>query len=116
MPKPETVTLARSHEIPRRSPIQVEAGDVVRVGRTDSTWPAFVFVTTDQGEGWIPARHLHVNGDVGVAVEAYDTTELAASAGETLEVLRRDDESGWLWCRDRSGQEGWVPVSALMAG
>jgi hypothetical protein len=33
--------------------------------------------------------------------------------GEELEILRRDDESGWHWFRNRQRMEGWVPVSTL---
>lgn len=43
---------------------------------------------------------------------AYDTTELTTHAGEVLEVIAQDRESGWLWCRSIAGQ-GWVPVSTL---
>ncbi len=43
----------------------------------------------------------------------YDTTELPTQTGESLEVLREDRESGWLWCRSEAGREGWVPVSTV---
>lgn len=102
-----------AHEIPQRAPIRVEPGDTVAVGDRDATWPAFVFVTTTSGEGWVPARLLDISGDRGVVIEAYDTTELETRVGETLEVLKRDEESGWLWCRSQVGTEGWVPVSTV---
>jgi hypothetical protein len=34
------------HEIPDRPPIQVVPGQEVQVGRRDTEWPAFVFITT----------------------------------------------------------------------
>lgn len=102
-----------AHEIPERAPIRIEPGDVVEVGQRDTTWPAFVFVTTPSGEGWVPARHLDVGDSDGVVVDGYDTTELATSVGEVLSVLERDDESGWLWCRNQDGREGWVPASTV---
>lgn len=51
-----------------------------------------------------------------MVVADYDTTELAVAAGERVEVVDRDDESGWWWCRNRDGTEGWVPVLVLIAG
>jgi hypothetical protein len=109
------VRAATDHEIPERAPIRVEPGEAVGVGPRDTAWPAFVFVTTGHGEGWVPARHLELDpaGIRGVVRSAYDTTELPTTAGEELEVLERDDESGWLWCRNTRGREGWVPLNTL---
>jgi len=102
-----------AHVIPERPPLQLQAGDVVQVGERDSTWPAFVYVTCDRGEGWVPARNLVETGGRVVVQTRYDTTELPTSIGEVLEVVERDDESGWLWCRNEQGAEGWVPLSTL---
>jgi hypothetical protein len=98
------------HEIPDRAPIRVAPGDWVSVGERDTTWLAFVFVSTGEGDGWVPARHL----DGNEVITPYDTTELPTIAGERLDVLRRDDESGWLWCRNQGGREGWVPISTVI--
>lgn len=49
-----TVRAAKAHAIPGRPPIQVTAGQRVQVGERDSTWPAFAFVTTGDGSGWVP--------------------------------------------------------------
>ena len=97
------------HEPPARPPLQVAAGERVQVGRRDDEWPAFVFVTAEGGSGWVPARHI----DEGVVVTAYDTTELRAAAGDVVEVVADDVESGWAWCRDVRGGEGWIPHRAL---
>jgi hypothetical protein len=107
------VTVRTPHQIPERAPIRIAPGDQVVVGGRDTTWPAFVFVSTGEGEGWVPVRYL--NGDEGLAlvIASYDTTELPIAAGERLDVLRRDDESGWLWCRNDAGREGWVPISTV---
>jgi hypothetical protein len=88
-----------AHEIPERPPLSLAAGDVVAVGRRDDDWPAFVFVTAAHGSGWVPSRHLSVETGQAVMVTPYDTTELPTTVGETLDVVARDDESGWLWCR-----------------
>ena len=106
--------VARSpHEIPDRPPIRVDVGDLVEVGERDGEWPAFVFVTTQKGSGWIPERHLDRQGASAIVTEGYDTTELPTEEGEELEVLHEDLTSGWLWCRDKNGREGWVPERTL---
>jgi hypothetical protein len=91
----------------------VDVGDRVNVGERDSEWPAFVFVTTQKGSGWVPERHLDRQGAGAVVTEAYDTTELRTQEGEELEVLDEDLTSGWIWCRAKNGREGWVPQRAL---
>ena len=97
------------HEIPERPPIVIEPGEQVEVGERDTEWPEFVFVTTRCGSGWVPARCLSRATGTATAVTRYDTTELRISTGELLDVLERDAASGWTWCRNASGAEGWVP-------
>lgn len=111
-----TFVIARSaHEVPDRPPIQLEVGERVEVGKRDDEWPAFVFVTSLRGAGWVPERHLRRDGAIAVVTEAYDTTELPTHQGEQLEVIREDEPSGWMWCRARDGREGWVPERTLSA-
>ena len=109
------VVAIEAHEIPERPPLSLAAGDVVAVGRRDDDWPAFVFVTAACGQGWVPSRHLSLEAGQGVVVTAYDTSELPTRVGETLDVVARDDESGWLWCRSADGREGWVPSRTLQS-
>lgn len=103
------------HEIPERAPIRVAVGDEVDVGERDGDWPEFVYVTTADGggSGWVPGRFLSETAGRAVVRTAYDTTELPTVAGDVLEVLGEDRQSGWLWCRAAAGREGWVPVSTL---
>ena len=80
-----------------------------------TAWSAsFVFVTAPWGEGWVPMRHL-VQSSPGRAVvaTAYDTTELPTEAGDVFDVVTEDLASGWLWCRNGTGREGWVPIRTL---
>lgn len=111
------VRAREAHEIPDRAPLRVTPGERVRVGERDGTWPAFVYVTAAGGEGWVPSRHLRADdaGGTGEAVvaDAYDTTELPVAAGQEVDVLAEDLASGWLWCRDDDGREGWVPVAVF---
>ena len=106
-------TAISRHEVPDRPAIQISVGDRVSVGRRSPDWPAFVFVTCAGGEGWVPSRHLSAEEGVATVVADYDTTELPVESGQSVEVLTRDDVSGWWWCRSEAGDEGWVPLSAL---
>jgi len=109
------VVVAQSaHEIPDRPPIQIEVGERVEVGERDREWPAFVFIATSRGAGWVPERHLDRDADGAVVKEAYDTTELPTREGEELEAIREDTRSGWIWCRAKTGREGWVPAQTLV--
>ena len=107
------VVAQSAHEIPERPPIRLQVGERVEVGERDDEWPAFVFVRTGRGSGWVPERHLDRDGPAVVVNQAYDTTELPTSEGQRLEVLREDRISGWMWCRAGDGREGWVPARAL---
>ena len=101
------------HEIPDRPPIQVVPGQHVRVGQRDTEWPAFVFITTGSGAGWVPERYLDTSSDPAKALTSYDTTELATTAGEELILIERDDPSGWARVRNVAGSEGWVPLRTI---
>ncbi|WOF23053.1 SH3 domain-containing protein [Microbacterium betulae] len=105
--------LTADHEIPARAPLRVRAGKTVRVGDRDAEWPAFVLVRAEGGEGWVPSRHLDGARPEARVVEAYDTTELPARSGVVVEIVADDDASGWAWCRDAAGREGWVPHRVL---
>lgn len=83
------------------------------MGEWDTDWPAFVFVTTDHGSGWVPGRYLAISGSSASVVTGYDTTELSAETGTEVDVLVDDAESGWSWCRSGAGVEGWVPNRVL---
>ena len=89
-------------------------GESVSAGRRDTTWPAFVFVVSSGGEGWIPARNLAADSGTTVVTVGYNTKELPLVAGQEISVLERDDESGWWWCQADDGSEGWVSVDALV--
>lgn len=101
------------HEIPQRPPTQLCVGEPVMVGDRDTQWPEFVFVEATTGSGWVPARHLSSDHGAAIVEVAYDTTELAVAAGEEVTVVERDDLSGWWWCRNATGDEGWVPMDSV---
>lgn len=101
------------HVVSDRPPLVVRPGSVVTVGRRDDEWPAFVFVEAAEGAGWIPSRYLSADSGRATVTHTYETTELATTAGEVLEILVLDYESGWHWCRAADGRVGWVPTRTL---
>lgn len=109
------VRAVRAHVVPDRPPISVAAGDRVEVGERDTTWPAFAFVTTTGGSGWVPARYIEYDASTssGVMLEPYDTTELATMTGEVLTVVATDELSSWTRVRNTAGLEGWVPDNTI---
>jgi hypothetical protein len=100
-------------QVPDRPPLRVAAGEEVSVGERDTKWPAFVFVTTPRGAGWVPARHLSRVVGSAVVRAPYDTTELPLRVKDALEVVAEDVDSGWLWCRAEDGRAGWVPINTV---
>jgi mannitol-1-/sugar-/sorbitol-6-/2-deoxyglucose-6-phosphatase len=108
------------HATPDYGPIVVEPGEEVSVGERSREWPAFVSVTTGDGKkGWVPERLLEKT-DEGEGAKRrardgghYDTTELRVEPGAELLVVEPDLGSGWLWCRDSAGNEGWIPVGCI---
>ena len=105
-----------AHTIPQRPPIQVTPGQQVQAGQQDTDWPAFVFITTSDGAGWVPRRHLDTSSDPAVVTIAYDTTELATTAGEELTLINQDDPSGWAWVRNAAGLAGTGATAHRRAG
>ncbi len=109
----DTAVVTVAHEVPDRAPLRLSPGERVTVGERDHQWPKFVFVSTPDGSGWVPARHLSAASGSAVVQVAYDTTELPTLVGEVLDILAEDLDSGWLWCRASGGREGWVPLNTL---
>jgi hypothetical protein len=85
----------------------------VRTGQHDTQWPAFVFVTTDDGAGWFPERYLDTSSDPPSSSPAMTPPELATAAGEELTLIKQDNPSGWAWVRNAAGREGWVPLRTI---
>lgn len=97
-------------------PLVINPGDALTVSdeQGSGTWPAFVLVGKGGTEsGWVPRRYLKRQGREAVALRHYDTTTLNPSRNEILTVIEADVESGWLWCRDRTGRTGWFAINRL---
>lgn len=111
-----TVPALVDHRPPSRASISLRPGEAVLARRLPSPWPAFSWVETETGGGWVPTRYLSAPEGPATVMTAYDTTELPVRAGDPLTILVPDPESGWSWCRDARGREGWVPDQALDEG
>ena len=83
------------------------------MGERDTEWPAFVFVTTAAGSGWVPERYLSGDRPRARVLRGYSTLELPVTAGALLTLVEDDPESGWSWCTDGVGRSGWVPHAVL---
>jgi uncharacterized protein YgiM (DUF1202 family) len=97
-------------------PLNMRRGEVLQVVEKEKSerWPTFVLVVNESGgRGWVPERHLRRQGKEAVATLEYDTTTLNPSKGDILTVLKEDNESGWLWCRDPKGKEGWFAIDSV---
>ncbi|MBO0708892.1 MAG: hypothetical protein J2P43_11920 [Candidatus Dormibacteraeota bacterium] len=113
-----TAIVRSLHRPSDRAPILVEPGERLHLGERDTTWPAFRLVTKrDGGEGWVPERCFQQlpgdHPDEAVMIARYDTHEIAPPPGEEVTVLVLDEPSGWAWCRDARGAEGWLPLSVI---
>jgi hypothetical protein len=93
-------------------PFVLHPGDELVIGERESEWSGWLWCTDRWGESrWVPEAYVQRRGDTGVALCDYDAAELSVDAGEELFVNRQ--ESGWMWCTNRQGQSGWVPVKNL---
>ena len=109
----ERRTVLKEHRASYADPIAMRAGDPVRVGRRDTTWPDYVWCTGPDGhEGWVPEEFLEPSdgGDFR-ARRDYDARELDVAPGD---VVRAGEEvGGWSWCEAADGRLGWVPAECL---
>ena len=99
-----------------RMPLHLRGGEIVALGVEDKAWAGWVWVTTAEGRGtYVPAACLQQLGPAQAKVlQAFDAVDLSVKKGEPVRVLR--EVSGWFWCRNEGGQEGWVPDYVLSQG
>jgi hypothetical protein len=101
----------RAHRRSYDSPISLSAGDHVTITKRD-LWDGqheWLWCIASTGrEGWVPAAYLDSQNNKGLALRDYCAMELSVTEGEIVTIL--DEESGWYWCKNGAGMEGWVPV------
>lgn len=109
----EKCQVSLAYETVYPHPLIVKGGEKLMVGQKDTQWPGWVWCTNQEGKsGWMPESYLDDTNNQGMARRDYDATELSASAGEELVVGY--EESGWIWCTNRLGQSGWIPLDNVV--
>ena len=105
------VTVAHKSSFPE--PIQLSAGDRVTLGKRDEDYPGWIRVTLRSGrEGWAPVSVIEFGSTTqGVALEAYDATELDTRVGERVRPI--EELHGWVWVESDNGDRGWIPTNTI---
>lgn len=90
------------------NPLRLVAGDLVRTGTKDQTWPGWIWAVDMHGnDGYVPEEILEAAHDGhSRALAAFDPQVLKIKRGDRLESVRR--VHGWHWCRNEAKEEGWV--------
>jgi hypothetical protein len=95
-------------------PIVLKAGDPVWLSGRIDKWDGYIWVwakNADEKEGWIPDDGIkNVNG-CHFACEDFSALELTCHASQVLTALKKT--KGWVLCKDRNGNAGWVPEKNL---
>jgi uncharacterized protein YgiM (DUF1202 family) len=91
-------------------PIDVQAGEDVKLGVTDPEWPGWQWCTGVRGRsGWVPiAFFILVDKETGRMRCNYSAQELAVSIDEKINLHQQ--ESGWYWASNTAGKKGWIPA------
>lgn len=107
-------TANTNYTVVDRSPLHIHAGDTVVVGPKDKSWPGWIWVSTTDGRGsYVPEDILEISGTSARVDKAFSARDLSVKSGEHITALR--EVSGWLWCRNEAGDEGWLPEFVLQA-
>lgn len=108
------VRVVKAHTATYQDPLRVHAGETVQVGGEDEEWRGWTWCTAADGKGgWVPNTFLKIKDKSGVFKRDYDATELTVRVGDTLTAEK--EESGWCWCVNAAGTQGWVPAKNLEA-
>lgn len=70
-------------------------------------------IASDGREGWIPDNLVVEDNGTTIANRDYSAIELSVGVGEFVNT--GESTHGWVWCRNKSGAEGWVPLRCLKA-
>jgi len=96
------------------SPIEVAAGERVRVGCEDSEFPGWKWCESLDGRaGWVPVEFLSEEEVEATVRQDYSARELAVQTGD--EVMVEEARHGWLLVRNARGERGWIPASHAQA-
>ena len=106
---------ARDYAAQYPDPIDVAAGESVRVERPDEENPSWWWCVADDGRaGWVPGTNLDPTPTAGAnsrVQRSYSARELSVTRGEPLVIL--EEFADWLLVRNTAGARGWVPASHI---
>lgn len=110
----------KDYQISSIDPFSVQANELFDVSEKIDFWNGnsdwiWIWCTDQRGKsGWVPKNRMHINSDNITAITSsiYSALELTVAAGDELKVT--EEESGWLWCVDRRGNHGWVPLEHVI--
>ncbi|MGB9906799.1 MAG: SH3 domain-containing protein [Candidatus Saccharicenans sp.] len=97
--------------------LEAAAGDEVEMGEEYTKHPDWKNWVWDRHlrtglSGWIPGPRLTFQSKQKPVFNLpYSSAELNATEGETLLVMK--ELNGWAWCKNKNGQEGWIPLENL---
>ncbi len=101
--------VTRDHQASFSEALVFSIGDILSVEERETVWDGWIWCVNEEGMGaWVPESFVERRGVMCTALRDYDSTELTVHAGDILEAS--EEANGWLWCRDREGRQGWVPV------
>ena len=87
--------------------LELKAGE--RVTISDKKENGWVWCINKKGTGaWVPEKYLERKEHTGITLFDYSSAELTVIIGERLTFIK--EESGWIWCTNQKGQNGWVPL------
>lgn len=92
------------------SPIILNVGDNILLGREDDEYIGWMFCTNIRTglSGWCPKQIINVLDNTnGIAIEDYSANELNVIPGQELIIIKELND--WAWCYD-SVNFGWVPL------
>ncbi|MEO6887686.1 MAG: SH3 domain-containing protein [Ktedonobacteraceae bacterium] len=115
--QPRRYRVTTDYQASSTDPIAVHAGETFQVSEKVDAWQdnpdwLWVWCTDQRGKsGWVPKAIIVLNADgtTGTTRNAYAARELSVVAGD--ELAASHEESGWLWCSDQQGRQGWVPLA-----
>ena len=112
--KPQRICrVIAAYQSPYTDPVAFSAGEELAIAEKACEWPGWVWCTKRDGNSrWVPEAYVERRDDTGVMRRDYEATELSVSVGEEL-VMGEEEESEWVWCTNRGGRSGWVPLDNI---
>lgn len=110
MDNPIRKTSIKAHQREFEKPIKATKGDTVTIVKRDLWQEKYLWLWCThptKGEGYVPETYLTIEGDTGILKQDYDAIELSIAVGE--DITLHQYESGWYWCTNSVGEQGWIP-------